>query len=179
MSGRAAIAGLALAVATSLSTSPAVAAAPGSRPSRAIEAPAGALGLPRQTWAACGVADPSTKLVRTFTRAAGAGLAAGTAALKCGSSAWGFRHIKAQHGADWAHYAGLVGSDWRSFADWAIQDVLRTPASVTYVATNDTYVYRAQLQFRDRYDRIVATRYVRVVVARITKNVITAYIRTS
>jgi hypothetical protein len=73
----------------------------------------------------------------------------------------------------------LVGSDWRTFADWAIQDVLRTPASVTYVGTNDTYVYRAQLQFRDRYDRIVATRYVRVVVARITKNVITAYIRTS
>ncbi|MGW6128978.1 hypothetical protein ACWFNE_03010 [Cellulomonas sp. NPDC055163] len=131
------------------------------------------------TWRACGVADASTKLVRTFSRVAGAGLPAGSAYLKCGTEGWGYRHIVVRHLADWEYYATLVGGDWRTFCDWATVQTLSSPAHVTYASSNDTYHYKTELQFRDRSDRVVATKYVNVVVARMTKNIITSYISSS
>jgi hypothetical protein len=60
-------------------------------------------------------------------------------------------------------------------ADWMINEALRWPAYVVYQSYNDTYLYRAQLQLRDRNGRVVDVFYTNVVIARITKNIITAF----
>jgi hypothetical protein len=90
------------------------------------------------TCAACGISDDMHKLVREFPRAAGPGFAAGVAQLECGTENYGYRHIASRHMQDWTNVALLVRSDWRSFADWAIEQVLAAPDSVTYNSGNDT-----------------------------------------
>jgi len=131
---------------------------------------------PQATWAACGLFDKNTKLVRTFTRVGGGGLSAGKSYLRCGSQAWGLRHVVDRHRSQWEMLAMLGGSSsWRTFADWAINQAMRYPAHVTYVSKNDTYVYKTQIQIRDRSDRVRAVKYVYVVVARVSKNIITTY----
>jgi hypothetical protein len=37
--------------------------------------------------------------------------------LRCGTDSWGYRHINARHSRDWAAIGGIIGADWRSFAD--------------------------------------------------------------
>lgn len=128
------------------------------------------------TWAACGVSDASTKLVRTFTRVAWQSVPAGKAYLKCGSDAWGYRHIQKNHQAHWEAIAVYDGVNWRTAADWAIAETLLYPASATYVSSNDTYYYKRQIQLRDKSTgKVVAVKYVNVIVARATQNIITAY----
>ncbi|WP_447925361.1 hypothetical protein [Georgenia muralis] len=113
------------------------------------------------TWAACGVSDASTKLVRTFTRVAWQSVPAGKAYLKCGSDAWGYRHIQKNHQAHWEAIAVYDGVNWRTAADWAIAETLLYPASATYVSSNDTYYYKRQIQLRDKSTgKVVAVKYV-------------------
>lgn len=66
-------------------------------------------------------------------------------------------------------------SSWRTFTDWAINEALRSPAHVWYESKNDTYVYKTEIQIRDRSDRVRAVKYAYVVVARVSKNIITTY----
>jgi hypothetical protein len=131
---------------------------------------------PFATWAACGISDSNTKLVRTFTRTAGAGLSSGSAYLRCGSDAWGLRHISHNHRTQWETLSLIGGStSWRTFADWAFNEALRYPAHVTYRSSNDTYLYKTELQIRDSSGRVRDTKYANVSVARVSKNIITAF----
>lgn len=128
------------------------------------------------TWAACGVFDSNTKLVRTFERVGWGSVLSGKAYLKCGSDVWGYRHIQQRHQADWEAIAVYDGVNWRTAADWAIAETLLWPASATYRSSNDTYLYRRQIQLRNKSTgKVVATKYVNVVIARKTQNIITAY----
>lgn len=132
-----------------------------------------------QTWGACGAFDSNTKLIRTFTRAATTGvtpyLSSGTAALACGSSAWGYRHIVANHLSQWQARATLAGENWRDTADYGMEWALKDPDRIRYRSSNDTYCYSRLIYLVDeRTGKVVGSYYPNVVVARVTKNVITA-----
>ena len=74
-------------------------------------------------------------------------------------------------------YLGGPGPDSiPHLTDWAIAETLLYPASATYVSSNDTYYYKRQIQLRDKSTgKVVAVKYVNVIVARATQNIITAY----
>ncbi|MDF9875994.1 hypothetical protein [Cellulosimicrobium cellulans] len=76
-----------------------------------------------------------------------------------------------------SHVAEAMGgsSSWRTFADWAINEALRYPAHVWYESRNDTYVDKTEIQIRDRSGRVRDVKYSNVVVARVSKNIITTY----
>ncbi|MBB6119009.1 hypothetical protein [Nocardiopsis algeriensis] len=128
-----------------------------------------------QTWAACGARDDSHKLVRTFTK--NGGPSGKSAYLKCGSQGWGYRHIKDRHMDDWNNIAAQIGDNWRSFADFAIEQILIAPESVSYRAGNDTYAFTAPVQIRDGDGNVVRTYRPVVSVANESRNIITAYPR--
>ncbi|MDF9875990.1 hypothetical protein M2316_001316 [Cellulosimicrobium cellulans] len=131
---------------------------------------------PQATWAACEVFDSNTKLVRTFQRVARAGFSYGNTYLRCGSPNWGLRHVVDRHRTQWEMLAMMGGSSsWRTFADWAINEALRYPAHVWYESRNDTYVDKTEIQIRDRSGRVRDVKYSNVVVARVSKNIITTY----
>lgn len=136
----------------------------------------GAWAVATGKWVKCSGSDKNTKMVRGFQRAAGNGLPAGKANLKCGSEKWGYRHIAQRHTSQWSSLAFQVGApSWQQFADFSMNQALRYPADVTYTSTNDTYTYRTEIQIRDNKGRVLYSFYSYVVVARVTKNVITAY----
>ncbi|GAA4514535.1 MULTISPECIES: hypothetical protein [Nonomuraea] len=131
----------------------------------------------RDVWQACGAKAPNGKLVRTFTRKEFRPAPRGTRSkLLCGSAKWGYRHIKDRHRDDWQAVANYLGQDWRSFADWAIEQTLKAPDSApAYRQNNDTYAYRTPIQIRDEKNKVRARYRPVVVIAAKTKNIITAY----
>lgn len=128
-----------------------------------------------QTWAVCGVQDNNSKLVRTFTKKGGP--SGNSAYLKCGSPGWGYRHIKDRHMDDWDNIAVRMGDNWRSFADFAIEQILIAPESAAYKTGNDTYAFTAPVQIRDSDGNVVSTYRPIVSVANESRNIITAYPR--
>lgn len=134
-----------------------------------------------QTWAACGIFDRNTKIVRTFPRyranAGGQYIPGGTSNLACGSDEyWGYRHIVAGHLSQWENVAAPTGENWRDVADQFIAGALIDPDVVTYRQDNDTFAYCRLMYLVDkRTGRAVGVSYPRVVVAHVTKNIITAY----
>lgn len=128
-----------------------------------------------QVWVACGVQDDNHKLVRTFTK--NGGPSGRSAYLKCGSSGWGYRHIQDRHMGDWNNIAVQIGDNWRSFADFAIEQILIAPESATYKSGNDTYAFTAPVQIRDSDGNVVSTYRPLVSVADESRNIITAYPR--
>lgn len=81
-------------------------------------------GFSGPTWAACGIKDPSDKLVHQYT--------AGSTPmgpeflrkpnLRCGNNGFGYRHIKLEHKKHWEPLANRVGGNWRDFASFAIEE---------------------------------------------------------
>jgi hypothetical protein len=128
------------------------------------------------TWGACGVSDDQWKLVRTFSRAGSPGKTpAGKSLMHCGTSGWGYRHIQSRHSQDFLNLGALVGSsDWRSFADWMMVQALAWPAYIEKQSTGN-WLYKTQVQIRDRNDVIRAVKYSNVVVNPRDFGVITAY----
>lgn len=132
--------------------------------------------VPMATWGACGVSDGQWKLVRTFSRAGSPGKTpAGKSLMHCGTSSWGYRHIQAGHSQDFLNVAALVGStDWRSMADFMMVQALGWPATITKQA-NGSWLYRTQIQIRDRNDVIRGIKYSNVAVNPRDFGVITAF----
>lgn len=131
-------------------------------------------------WAACGVTTSNTKIVRTFSRAATAGAtpytSSGTSNLACGTAAsWGYRHIVANHLSQWEARAAVASENWRDTADYGIEWALKDPDRVTYRSKNDTYCFSRKINLvNKRTNQVVGAYYPNVVVARGTKNIITA-----
>lgn len=130
-------------------------------------------------WAACGTFDKESKTVRTFSRnyVSYLNLAAGNSPLKCGNNNYGYRHIKLRHSNDWGSLGGLVGSNWRDFADWSINQCLKWPSSVANNGTRNTYEFKAPIQIRDKRTwKIVSTKYCDVSISRgSSRQLITAF----
>jgi hypothetical protein len=83
-----------------------------------------------------------------------------------------------EHEDEWASDARIVGQDWRTHADWAMAMalILRDPDKTTSREDNDTVYYsRVYSLVRKNTNQVVATRNSRVVVARKSKNIITAF----
>jgi hypothetical protein len=130
-------------------------------------------------WAACGVYDSNTKVVYTYSRAQISGYSGSTAKLLCGSTSWGFRHIEASHMADWQAKGEYIGATWSQMAHWAMTNTLSKPCSKYYQSSNDTFQYVAPFQIRNNQGQVVHTFGARVVVARVTQNIITSYPQSS
>ncbi|MGW3473534.1 hypothetical protein ACWDKQ_34945 [Saccharopolyspora sp. NPDC000995] len=130
----------------------------------------------REIWGACGTNSPADKLVRAFPRSGAPG-AGGASNLLCGTAGFGYRHIKDRHMADWQNLAARVGSDWRSFADFAIAEILKVPEPgfPVYNKNNDTWTYRAPVQIRDSHGNVVDTYRPIVSVASGDQKIITAF----
>ena len=133
------------------------------------------------TWAAC-PADydlDQTKQARNFTRAAGVQVVAGTSALRCGNSSYGYRHIADRHSRDWYNLALFTQyhNNWREMADLAISSTLAAPVSTSDVGNGKTQ-YNSWVYVRDTNGRLVKQAYTIVVVSRTNLNVITAYYTT-
>lgn len=133
-----------------------------------------------QIWAACGLRDKNTKIVRTFTRvkasAGGNYIPGGTSNLACGSAAWGYRHIVKNHLSQWQSDAAIARENWRDLADFSIAAALSDPDAVSYRQSNDTFCYSRLIYLVDnRTGKVIDTRKPITVVARVTKNIITAY----
>lgn len=133
--------------------------------------------LVAQTWAACGVSDPASKLVRAFAagRAPMAPVYIRTVNLRCGNSSYGYRHILAKHSSQWAAIAAVVGSDWRSFTDWAIAQSLSYPYTWCTNTGANTVNYVGLIQIKNSKGQVVGTYYPRVPTGRTSYNIITAF----
>ena len=132
--------------------------------------------------AACGVFDDAQKLVRRFSRYRGDArnghyIPGGKSDLHCGSfENWGYRHVVQNHRSQWETDAGLVGTSWRSHADWAMATVLRDPDRVTHRSSNRTFCYQRVIYLVRRGDgKIVGSRKPIVIVAQASKNIITSF----
>ena len=107
-------------------------------------------------------------------------LRGGTSELRCGTfgdKGWGYRYIFENHRTDWEKDAFLIGKDWRTHTDWAIDLVLVDPDKVTYKAKNDTFAYCRQIVLATTRGQVLKYKYPRVVVAAGTTNIISAYPR--
>lgn len=162
---------------------------PASAPENTISGPSGEVYqepdlATMATWAICSPGDGTRDLVRNFNRAAKSGSSLGTTPLYCGpesTKGWGERHIRDKHQGQWEFYSSVAGSpaNWRTFTDWAMNQALQYPSTVTTQTSNNTWTYRTQLQIRDSRDVVRGVFYAYVVVDRATANtakkVITAY----
>jgi len=126
-------------------------------------------------WSPCGARDKKTKVLHQYKRATVAGVAGARATLACGTSGWGFRHIKVRHLSQWEAEAAPLFTPWMDIAHWAIANTLATPCSKLRQTRNDTIQYVAPFELRDQRGKIVRSFGVRVVVGRKTQNIITAY----
>lgn len=131
-------------------------------------------------WAACGVRDKSTKMVRDFSRSMISGVSGKSAHLRCGTAAnWGYRHIKANHLAHWQAKVAYVGGSWQPFTDWAIRNTLAKPCTKYRRLSNDTLQYVAPIEIRNSQGALVHRFGTRVSVARGTQNIITSFPQTA
>lgn len=137
-----------------------------------------------EVWATCAVNSPTNKVVRTFTQRAGnPSILYGNSNLTCGRESgnglgWGFQHISFKHGAqgEWGELAFMTGGNWRDLADFAIEQTLRVPGSMSRPQSNGTIAYRAPIQFFDIDDDTLQAEYTVVVSISIeSKNIITAF----
>jgi len=94
-----------------------------------------------QTWGACGLTTAESKLVRAF--------AAGHVPM-------------AQHKSQWESLALFVGSDWRSFTDWAIAQSLANPYKYCQNTAGNTVNYVGLIQLKDSKGKVVGTYYPRI-----------------
>ena len=130
------------------------------------------------TWAACGNFDGQEKLVRQFWRSGWAGVVtSGWGYLRCGptTSTWGYRHIRDSHQQDWYNIAFGLGSDWRSFADWCIEQVLANPDYVVYRDANATFTYRTIVYIHNSQGEVISTYRPIVSIGLGNERIITAY----
>lgn len=127
-------------------------------------------------WAACGAGDSKYKLVKDYSRQMMSGVSGASAHLRCGTAEnWSYRHIKYRHASQWQAKANYIVQDWRSFTDWSMRQTLSKPCSKYRQLSNDTLQYVTPIQIKDNNGRIYHTFGSRVVVARASQNVITAY----
>ncbi|WP_344928112.1 hypothetical protein [Saccharopolyspora gregorii] len=129
----------------------------------------------RELWAACGTNDDPGKLVRSFDRVAGP--FGPKSDLLCGTAGFGYRHIKDRHMTQWQTLAGMVGSNWRDFADFAIAQILKAPepGSPTFDQARNTWTYRSPVQIIDQNGVVRDTYRPFVIVAHQDTKIITAY----
>lgn len=131
-------------------------------------------------WAGCGWKDNKYKTVRVFTRhrataTTGQFLRGGKSDLHCGTERWGYRHILERHLDEWQTMAALAQENWRDTADYSIKWALRDPDRVTYRSARKTFCFqRSILLVDERNGHVAGQRDVSVVVARESKNIITA-----
>lgn len=103
-------------------------------------------------------------------------MASGTSNPACGSSKWGYRHIIANHLSEWQSRAAEASENWRDTADYGIQWALKDPDRVRYRSSNDTYCFSRQIDLvNNRTGQVVDHYFHTVVVARVTKNILTAW----
>jgi hypothetical protein len=133
------------------------------------------------TWGACGVTTSNTKIIRTFSRASvtssnGRFFAGGSTNLTCGSSVYGYRHILANHRTEWEQMAVLAQENWRQTADNSIAGALSDPDVVRYRTDKDTFGFQVVMKLvNEGTGQVVGTRTVCAPVARVSKNIITAF----
>lgn len=140
-------------------------------------------------WGACGIFTDNYKVVRSFPRkriraAIGGKLKGGISVLRCGgpkiNPSWGYRHILKDHGDQWRQRAALTNQNWRDVADFGIKWALKDPARVSYRSSNNTFCFSRRLYL---YNKTTGERVghmtPRVIVAGVSKNIITAFPPTS
>lgn len=98
--------------------------------------------------------------------------------LRCGNDSYGYRHIQKRHMADWAPLASMLGSDWRTFTDWAVDQSLHYPKRWC-LGSNNEVLYIGYIQIKNSSGQVVGTYYPRVPVGKTTNNIITAFPQTS
>lgn len=127
-------------------------------------------------WAACGLFDNKTKLVKNYGRQKIAGYSGTTAHLKCGTAEnWGLRHIKRDHLYDWQAKADYIGEGFTQFADWSFTQTLSHPSRKYHRPSNDTLQYETPIQIKNSKGQVINTFTSHVSVARKSQNIITAY----
>lgn len=135
---------------------------------------------PLKTWSACGLKTSHQHVVRTFTHRAATPhtpkLKKGITHLRCGDSAWGYRHILKYHGTkQYQSIANLTGDNWRDIADSAINQTLRHPEYQRYQSGNETWAYWVTLTLRRNGTVIKSKYHSHMVSVSLHKNVITSY----
>lgn len=140
-------------------------------------------------WGACGIFTDNDKVVRSFPRkriraAIGGRLKGGTSVLRCGgpkiNPVWGYRHILKEHGDQWRQRAALTNQNWRDVADFGIKWALKDPARVSYRSSNNTFCFSRRVYlYNKRTGERVGHMTPRVIVAGVSKNIITAFPPTS
>lgn len=137
---------------------------------------------PAAVWAACGVSDAETKLVRRF--ALGSGLPDGgpgwhISDLLCGTAGYGYRHIKDRHITDWENIAFMVGWNWRDMADFALEHGLDYPQRVDYRSGNDTFLYQGSFWIADSEGNVMAKYCSQTAIASQDGKIITSFPKSS
>lgn len=133
------------------------------------------------SWAPCGAFDDNGKVVEVYDRyrtntPTGQYMAGGFSDLDCGSSNYGYRHIVDRHLSQWEAKAALTKQNWREVADFGINWALQDPDRTTYRSYNDTFCFQRLIYLvNTQTGQTAGTTQVAVVVARVSKNIITAF----
>jgi len=139
---------------------------------------------PPTLWGACpvnGREDAEHKLVRKFQRGPGVSttgevMPGGESDLVCGHDGYGYYHIANGHGAHWTQKGVKSSENWRSVADYAIEETLKNPQRVTYRPANDAFCYSREIDLIDKVRGIVVdVFFARVAVSHRDGRIITAY----
>lgn len=99
--------------------------------------------IPSANWRACAWNAKTTKKVHDYVRIrvrGGGNMIGSTAALECGNSKFGYKHILA-HRKDWETKAWYIQRNWRDLAGYSIHHILRDPDKVTYNKHADTWCW--------------------------------------
>ncbi|MEV2275333.1 hypothetical protein AB0I72_07080 [Nocardiopsis sp. NPDC049922] len=108
--------------------------------------------------------------MRTFEKTGGG--SAKTVHLRCGTRKYGYYHILHDHRHDWQAYASPLSLDWRTFSDWAMEQVLISTERVSREPHNR---YRFSAPVMLYKGKQLRKRFRGVVVIESSKGVITSY----
>ncbi|MFC5995056.1 hypothetical protein ACFQE5_12620 [Pseudonocardia hispaniensis] len=121
-------------------------------------------------WGACGNSTPESKEVAHYSASPRINYH-----LRCGNVKYGYRHIVANHRADFENRAAGTYQNWRDVADLAMDAISRDPDKAVPRGGGKACLSRVIFLRNVRTNQVVRQRIVRMIVAVDHNNIITAF----
>lgn len=136
-------------------------------------------GLP--PWRSCAAVrqDPQ-KVIASYPRAfgipknSGPALNAGASTLRCGTTGWGYVHIKRGKQAKWQRLADMTSDEgWKDVAHQGLTKSLKDPDKITWSSSRETWCLSGKINFYED-NHYVTSHFVQTILGKDT-NVVSSY----
>ncbi len=121
-------------------------------------------------WGACGTSTPESKEVTKYIASPRIYYY-----LRCGTEAYGYRHILIRHRADFERLAAGTYQNWRDIADLAMDSITRDPDSAKPAGGNQSCLSRVIFLRNIRTNQVVRQQIIRMYVRNWDNNIATVY----